>query len=143
FFLRLGLVVVDEAHTARGVFGSHVAMVLRRLRRVVAHYGGEPRFVLASATIGNPAELAERLTGLPFAEVTADASPRGAKSFVLWDPPLVDVELGIRRSAISAASWLLRLLVEADVRTIAVSRWRPGSPRRSSDRRPPRRRTIW
>ena len=127
FFLRLGLVVVDEAHTARGVFGSHVAMVLRRLRRVVAHYGGEPRFVLASATIGNPAELAERLTGLPFAEVTADASPRGEKSFVLWDPPLVDVELGIRRSAISEASWLLRLLVEADVRTIAFCRSRKAS----------------
>ena len=60
FFLRLAFVVVDEAHTARGVFGSHVAMVLRRLRRIVAHYGGSPAFVMASATIGNPAELAER-----------------------------------------------------------------------------------
>src|SRR5439155_1513970 len=116
-----------EAGAARGVVGSRVPMVLRRLRRVVAHYGGEPRFVLASATIGNPAELAERLTGLPFAEVTADASPRGEKSFVLWDPPLVDVELGIRRSAISEASWLLRLLVEADVRTIAFCRSRKAS----------------
>jgi DEAD/DEAH box helicase domain-containing protein len=127
FFLRLGLIVVDEAHTARGVFGSHVSMVLRRLRRLIAHYGGEPRFVLASATIGNPAELAERLTGLTFAEVTSDGSPRGEKSFVLWDPPLVDVELGIRRSAISETSWLLRLLVEADVRTIAFCRSRRAS----------------
>src|SRR5436190_248701 len=82
FFLRLAYVVVDEAHVARGVFGSHVAMVLRRLRRLVARYGGDPRFVLASATIGNPAELAERLVGLPFAEVTHDVSPRGEKLFV-------------------------------------------------------------
>jgi DEAD/DEAH box helicase domain-containing protein len=98
FFLRLAYVVVDEAHTARGVFGSHVAMVLRRLRRIVAHYGGTPSFVLASATIGNPAELAARLTGLDFAEVTEDASPRGEKRFVLWNPPLVDRDLGLRRS---------------------------------------------
>src|SRR5207244_12467763 len=98
FFLRLALIVVDEAHTARGVFGSHIAMVLRRLRRLVAHYGGAPVFVLASATIGNPAELAERLTGLPFAEVTHDASPRGEQLSVLWNPPLLDAELGQRRS---------------------------------------------
>ncbi|HZA60508.1 MAG TPA: DEAD/DEAH box helicase, partial [Actinomycetota bacterium] len=68
FLFRLSLVVVDEAHVARGVFGSHVSMVLRRLRRLVAHYGGDPRFVLASATIGNPSELAERLVGLAFDE---------------------------------------------------------------------------
>jgi DEAD/DEAH box helicase domain-containing protein len=124
FFLRLGLIVVDEAHTARGVFGSHVAMVLRRLRRIVAHYGGDPRFVLASATIGNPAELAERLTGLSFAAVTDDAAPRGDMSFVLWNPPMIDPELGIRRSAISETSFILRLLVEAGVRTIAFCRSR-------------------
>src|SRR5438093_13180184 len=69
FFLRLSLVVLDEAHVARGVFGSHVAMVLRRLRRRVARYGGQPQFVLASATVGNPSDLAERLVGLPFSEV--------------------------------------------------------------------------
>ncbi len=123
-FLRLAYVVVDEAHTARGVFGSHVAMVLRRLRRIVAHYGGSPTFVLASATIGNPAELANRLTGLPFAEVTVDASPRGEKRFVLWNPPLVDRELGLRRSAVSETSWLLRELVESGTRTIAFCRTR-------------------
>jgi DEAD/DEAH box helicase domain-containing protein len=79
FFLRLSLVVVDEAHVARGVFGSHLAMVLRRLRRLVAHYGGDPRFVLASATIGNPGELAERLVGLPLQEpVTRLPEPRKA-----------------------------------------------------------------
>src|ERR671918_2098729 len=89
FLFRLSLVVVDEAHVARGVFGSHMAMVLRRLRRLAAHYGGDPRFVMGSATIGNPGELAERLAGLPFHAVTEDASPRGGKLFALWNPPLL------------------------------------------------------
>jgi DEAD/DEAH box helicase domain-containing protein len=124
FFLRLAYVVIDEAHVARGVFGSHVAMVVRRLRRLVAHYGGAPTFVLASATIGNPSELASRLTGLPFDEVTHDASPRGEKLFVLWDPPLIDPDLGRRRSAVTEASWLLRDLVEQGTRTIAFCRTR-------------------
>jgi DEAD/DEAH box helicase domain-containing protein len=124
FFLRLSLVVVDEAHVARGVFGSHVAMILRRLRRLVAHYGGQPQFVLASATVGNPADLAERLVGLPFAEVADDASPRGEKLFVLWNPPLVDEELGLRRSAVTETSWLFSQLVEAETRTIAFCRTR-------------------
>ncbi len=95
FFLRLSLVVVDEAHVCRGVFGSHVAMVLRRLRRLVSHYGGSPGWCLASATVGNPGELATRLTGLDdVVEVTDDASPRGEKLFALWNPPLVDEETG-------------------------------------------------
>jgi DEAD/DEAH box helicase domain-containing protein len=124
FFLRLSLVVLDEAHVARGVFGSHVAMILRRLRRLVAHYGGDPRFVMASATVGNPGELAERLAGVPFSEVVEDGSPRGEKLFVLWNPPLVDEELGLRRSAVSETSWLLRKLVESDTRVIAFCRSR-------------------
>ena len=124
FLLRLSLVVVDEAHVARGVFGSHVAMILRRLRRLIAHYGGQPQFVLASATIGNPTELAERLVGLPFEEEAEDASPRGEKLFALWNPPLVDEELGLRRSAVSETSWLFRQLVEKEVRTIAFCRTR-------------------
>ncbi|HEV3475057.1 MAG TPA: DEAD/DEAH box helicase [Actinomycetota bacterium] len=124
FFLRLSLVVLDEAHTARGVFGSHVAMVLRRLRRLVAHYGGDPRFVLASATIGNPGELAERLTGLPFEEVTEDRSPRGEKLFCLWNPPMIDEDLGTRRSTIGEAAFLLSRLVEHDTRAIAFARSR-------------------
>jgi DEAD/DEAH box helicase domain-containing protein len=127
FFLRLSLVVVDEAHVARGVFGSHVAMVLRRLRRLVARYGGEPRFCLASATIGNPAELASRLTGLEFEAVTEDASPRGERLFALWNPPLIDEELGLRRSAISEASFLLERLVDRGIRTIAFARTRRGA----------------
>ena len=124
FMLRLSLIVLDEAHVARGVFGSHVALVLRRLRRLIAHYGGQPQFVLTSATIGNPGELAERLVGLPFAEVSEDASPRGEKLFALWNPPLVDEELGLRRSAVTESSWLFRRLVESDARTIAFCRTR-------------------
>ncbi|HWC33014.1 MAG TPA: DEAD/DEAH box helicase, partial [Actinomycetota bacterium] len=124
FFLRLAFVVVDEAHVARGVFGSHVAMVLRRLRRLVARYRGEPRFVLASATIGNPRELAERLVGEPFEEIADDASPRGEKLFCLWNPPMVDDEAGIRRSAVSEASVLLSRLVEREERAIAFARSR-------------------
>lgn len=124
FFLRLSLVVVDEAHVARGIFGSHVAMVLRRLRRLVAHYGGRPRFALASATVGNPAELAERLVGVQFEAVTEDASPSGDKLIVLWNPPVVDEESGARRSALSEGAWLVARFVEAGVRTIGFARSR-------------------
>jgi DEAD/DEAH box helicase domain-containing protein len=124
FFLRLSLVVVDEAHVCRGVFGSHVSMVLRRLRRLVAHYGGNPRFVLASATVGNPAELAERLTGLAFEAVDDDRSPRGEKLFCLWNPPLLDEESGARGSPITEAATLLSRLVERDTRAIGFARSR-------------------
>lgn len=124
FFLRLSLVVVDEAHVARGVFGSHVAMVLRRLRRLVAHYGGDPRFVLASATVGNPDELAERLVGLPFQAITEDASPSGEKLFALWNPPILDEESGARRSALTDASTLMGRLAEQGVRSIGFTRSR-------------------
>jgi DEAD/DEAH box helicase domain-containing protein len=124
FLFRLSLVVVDEAHTARGVFGSHIAMVLRRLRRLVARYGGDPRFAMASATVGNPAELAERLTGLPFDEVGEDTSPAGEKRFVLWNPPVIDELSGARRSPLTEGSRLVAELVEAGVRTIAFARSR-------------------
>jgi DEAD/DEAH box helicase domain-containing protein len=124
FFLRLSLVVVDEAHVARGVFGSHVAMVLRRLRRLVARYGGSPRFAMASATVGNPSQLAERLAGVPFEEVAEDASPRGEKLFCLWNPPLLDEDAGDRRSAIAEAGTLLSRLVETETRAIGFARSR-------------------
>jgi DEAD/DEAH box helicase domain-containing protein len=124
FFLRLSLVVVDEAHVARGVFGSHIAHVLRRLRRLVAHYGGDPRFVLASATVGNPSELAERLVGVGFDAVTEDASPAGEKLFALWNPPVIDEESGTRRSALTDASALMARLAEAGVRSIGFTRSR-------------------
>jgi DEAD/DEAH box helicase domain-containing protein len=124
FLLRLSLVVVDEAHVARGVFGSHVSMALRRLRRLVAHYGGEPRFLLSSATVGNPAELAERLVGLPFDAVVTDASPAGGKVFALWNPPVIDEETGARRSALTDASILMGRLAEDGVASIGFTRSR-------------------
>ncbi len=124
FFFRLSMVVVDEAHVCRGVFGSHVAMVLRRLRRLIAHYGGTPRWCLASATVGNPGELATRLTGMTFEEVTDDRSPRGEKLFAFWNPPVVDEDTGQRRSALSEASWLMGRLADRDVRTIGFTRSR-------------------
>jgi DEAD/DEAH box helicase domain-containing protein len=92
FLRHLSYVVIDECHTYRGVFGSHVAHVLRRLRRTAAQYGGSPTFVLASATSGDPADAATRLTGLPVEAVTEDASPRGALTFALWEPPLLPPE---------------------------------------------------
>lgn len=124
FFLRLSLVVVDEAHVARGVFGSHVSMVLRRLRRLVAHYGGDPRFVLASATVGNPEELAERLVGRPFRALTEDTSPSGEKLFALWNPPILDEDSGKRRSALTDASTLMGQLAEQGVKSIGFTRSR-------------------
>jgi len=125
FFLRLSLVVVDEAHVCRGVFGSHVAMVLRRLRRLVAHYGGTPRWCLASATVGNPGELAARLTGLQdFVEIIDGASPSGEKLFVLWNPPMVDEETGVRRSALAESAWLVGRLAGSGTRTIGFTRSR-------------------
>ena len=124
FLLRLSLVVVDEAHVARGVFGSHVAQVLRRLRRLVAHYGGDPRFVLASATVGNPTELAERLVGVPFDAVTQDRSPSGEKLFALLNPPVIDEESGARRSALTEASQLVARMAEDGVKSIGFTRSR-------------------
>ncbi|HZA60651.1 MAG TPA: Zn-binding domain-containing protein, partial [Actinomycetota bacterium] len=93
-------------------------------RRLVAHYGGDPRFVLASATIGNPAELAERLVGVSFEEVSEDASPRGEKLFCLWNPPMVDEEEGVRKGAVTEAGFLLSRLVDGGARTIAFGRTR-------------------
>ncbi len=124
FIGQLAYVVVDEAHTMRGVFGSHAAIILRRLRRVANRYGANPVFILASATLGNPGELASRLTGLPVEAVTADGSPRGPVTFALWEPPLLDEATGQRRSAnIEAANWLAAG-VEAQVRTLCFTRSR-------------------
>ena len=117
-FANLRFVVVDEAHVYRGVFGSHVANVLRRLRRVAALYGSEPRFVLTSATIANPLELAERLVGTPFHPIDSDAAPRAGRRIAIWNPPLTDRAAGARRSALSEAPDMLSELTVAGVRTI-------------------------
>ncbi|MBA2631042.1 MAG: DEAD/DEAH box helicase, partial [Thermoleophilaceae bacterium] len=123
---NLAWVVVDEAHVYRGVFGSHVANVLRRLRRLARAYGAEPRFVLTSATIANPRELAERLTGLEFTLVDRDGAPRAERKIAIWNPPLVDEALGKRGSALAEAAKLLADLVEREVRTICFLKSRRG-----------------
>ena len=94
---NLRVVVVDEAHVYRGVFGSHVGNVLRRLRRLALAYGSEPVFVLATATIANAGELASALTGSTFGSITTDTSPRAEREVVLWNPELLDPELGHAR----------------------------------------------
>ena len=121
---NLRVVVVDEAHVYRGVFGSHVANVLRRLRRLALAYGAEPVFVLASATIANPGELAARLTGLDVRVVDVDTSPRADREIVLWNPELLDEELGTRASALSDASRLLAGLVGEGRKTICFTKSR-------------------
>jgi DEAD/DEAH box helicase domain-containing protein len=126
-FANLAVVVVDEAHIYRGVFGSHVANVLRRLRRIAAAYGTEPRFLLASATIANPVELAERLTGLEdFALIEDDGSPSAGRRIAIWNPPLSDEALGSRRSALGEGAELLAALVASGARTICFVRSRKG-----------------
>ncbi|WP_137813851.1 DEAD/DEAH box helicase [Gandjariella thermophila] len=132
FFRRLAFVVVDECHAYRGVFGSHVALLLRRLRRVARGYGASPVFVLASATVSDPATSAGRLTGLECAAVTEDASPRGARTVALWEPPLLDELAGeqgapVRRSAGAEAARILADLVVEGARTLAFVRSRRGA----------------
>jgi DEAD/DEAH box helicase domain-containing protein len=123
---NLAWVVVDEAHVYRGVFGSHVANVLRRLRRLARAYGSEPRFVLTSATIANPSDLARRLTGLECLLVDREGAPRAERQVAMWNPPLVDERLGKRASALSEAASLLAGLVEREVRTICFLKSRRG-----------------
>ncbi len=123
-FRRLRHVVVDEVHTYRGIFGSNVGNVLRRLRRVAAHYGAEPAFLCSSATIRNPEELAGSLAGLPFTLVDDDGSPRGPKIFVLWNPPYLDGAEMERRSGNVEATELFVKLVERGVHTIVFTKAR-------------------
>jgi DEAD/DEAH box helicase domain-containing protein len=121
---NLRYVVVDEAHVYRGVFGSHVGNVLRRLRRLARVYGSEPQFLLASATIANPGELAHSLLGLETAVVGDDAAPRAERTIALWNPPLLDPEQGLRASPLGEASRLLASLVQRGVRTICFAKSR-------------------
>jgi DEAD/DEAH box helicase domain-containing protein len=126
-FANLAFVVVDEAHVYRGVFGSHVGNVLRRLRRAAAIHGTEPRFLLASATIANPVDLAETLTGLrPFHLVERDGAPRAQRRVAMWNPPLLDEQLGIRASALYEAAEVFSELVQSGARTICFMKSRKG-----------------
>jgi len=125
FFARLKYVVLDEIHTYRGIFGSHVAGVIRRLQRICRHYGGAPQFICCSATLANPRELAERLTNRPMRLIDQDGSPRGRRWFVLWNPPWLDTPTRItRRSANIEAQDLLRDLLEEGAGTIAFAKAR-------------------
>jgi DEAD/DEAH box helicase domain-containing protein len=124
FLHNLRFVVVDEAHVYRGVFGSHVANVLRRLRRLARIYGAEPQFLLASATIANAGDLASALTGEEATVVENDAAPRAERTIALWNPPLLDAELGLRASALGEASRLLAGLVGRGLRTICFAKSR-------------------
>ena len=121
---NLRFVVVDEAHVYRGVFGSHVANVLRRLRRLAKIYEAEPQFLLASATIANAGELVEALTGEPATVVERDTSPKAEREVVIWNPPLLDPELGQRASALGEAARLLSQLTTRGLRTICFAKSR-------------------
>lgn len=127
FFMRLRYVVLDELHTLRGVFGTHVAHVLRRLQRICAHYGSSPTFVFGSATIGQPGALASALAGTDVVEVADDGSPRGERLFALWNPPLADEATAARLSANGETARLLAGLVQAGHRAIAFTRSRKGA----------------
>ena len=124
FLSQLEFVVIDEAHAYRGIFGSHVANILRRLRRICARYGANPQFICCSATIANPGEHAENLTGLPFEVITEDGSPFGGKDFICWNPPLLDEAKSTRRSASGEATHLLTELIQTGIRSLAFARTR-------------------
>jgi DEAD/DEAH box helicase domain-containing protein len=124
FFANLAIVVVDEAHVYRGVFGSHVANVLRRLRRVADAYGTAPRILLASATVANPGELAERLTGQEVAVVDRDGAPAAKRTIAMWNPPITDEKTAARRSVLAETADLLAELVTEGARTIVFMKSR-------------------
>ncbi|MBI1845478.1 MAG: DEAD/DEAH box helicase [Candidatus Rokubacteria bacterium] len=123
-FQNLRYVVIDELHAYRGVFGSHVADVLRRLRRLCRHYGSSPRFIMASATIANPRELAERITGEPVEEVAESGAPTGDKLFVCYNPPVVNPELGIRAPYLGEAAKLALRFLRERIPTIVFAQSR-------------------
>src|SRR6059036_680499 len=123
-FQSLRYIVIDELHAYRGVFGSHLANVLRRLKRICRHYGSSPQFIMASATIANPRELAERLTGDVVSEVSESGAPTGEKVFICYNPPVVNVELGIRAPYLGEAAKLAIRLLRAEVPTIVFAQSR-------------------
>jgi DEAD/DEAH box helicase domain-containing protein len=124
FFSRLRFVVIDEAHVYRGVFGSHVANLFRRLKRICQFYGCQPQFILTSATISNPQELASSLVETEVALVDRDGSGRGQKTFLMYNPPVIDQELGLRRSAMQESVRLAQDLIAYRIQTIIFGRSR-------------------
>jgi DEAD/DEAH box helicase domain-containing protein len=124
FFTNLRFVVIDETHTYRGVFGSHVANVIRRLKRVAFFYGANPQFILASATIGNPKELAEHLIEEPVHLIDNDGSARGPRHFIIYNPPIVDEALGLRKSSLLEGVRLAQDLINSNVQSVVFARSR-------------------
>ncbi|MFT7698547.1 MAG: DEAD/DEAH box helicase domain-containing protein, partial [Candidatus Krumholzibacteriia bacterium] len=123
-FENLKYVVIDEVHQYRGVFGSHVANVIRRLRRVANFYGADPQFICCSATIANPHELASRVTGLDVEEIKSNGAPRGEKHFIFYNPPVVNAELGIRQSVIKTTRRIAERFMSSGVQLIVFARSR-------------------
>ena len=121
FFENLRYVVIDEVHSYRGVFGSHVANVIRRLQRVCAFYGVSPQFILCSATIGNPREHTEALVQRPVHCVTASGAPSGERHVLLWNPPVVNADLGLRASARSQSNRVARLAIKSGLKTLVFA----------------------
>ena len=124
FFENLKYVVIDEVHTYRGVFGSHLANVLRRLERICAFYGSKPQFILCSATIGNPKEHAENLLNRPVTAITESGAPSGEKHVLLWNPPVVNPDLGLRASARSQSNRISRLAIKSGLKTLVFAQSR-------------------
>ena len=124
FFHHLHFIIVDEMHTYRGVFGSHVANVIRRLARVAEYYGAHPQYILSSATIGNPHELASRLIESQVTLVSQDGSPRGTRHFLIYNPPVTDPSLGIRKSSTQESVRLAQDLLDVDMQTVVFARSR-------------------
>ncbi len=124
FFEALRFIVIDELHIYRGVFGSHMANVLRRLRRICSFYGVRPIYIFCSATIANPGELAEKLIASPVHTISENGAPHGEKRLLLWNPPQVNPDLGIRASARSQSTKIARLAVELGLKSIVFTRSR-------------------
>jgi len=125
-FQNLKFIVIDEMHQYRGVFGSHVANVIRRLKRICAFYGSNPRFILCSATIANPGELAVMLIEEPLKVINKNSAPQAEKHFILYNPPMVNLELGLRRSALLEAQQVASELIRKGIQTIVFTRSRLG-----------------
>lgn len=125
FFRHLKWIVIDEIHIYKGVFGSNIANVIRRLKRILAFYGSQPQFILTSATIANPQELAEKLIEEQVECIESDGSPKGVKHFILYNPPIIDERLGIRASARSESLRLAGDLIAYDAQTLLFSHTRP------------------
>ncbi|MFK2902361.1 DEAD/DEAH box helicase [Dyella ginsengisoli] len=124
FFENLRYVVIDEVHSYRGVFGSHVANVIRRLKRICAFYGVRPQFILCSATIGNPQQHAEALIEAPVHAITESGAPSGDRHVLLWNPPVVNPDLGLRASARSQSNRIARLAIKAGLKTLVFAQSR-------------------